>query len=125
MRVSRQSVALFFLLGSAVSARADMIPPMPWQRQLPAYFRFDNLADYPEFDFYLIGLSPPSSFPTQVVKVSSGVPARLFPGRYGLHVRLLAIPRGQPVPKFSSFWSHEEHKHVEVGPPDARYSAQL
>ena len=125
MRVSRHSVALVLLLGSAIPARADVIPPMPWQRQLPMYFRFDNLEDYPEFDFYLIGRSPPSSYPTQVVKVSSGVPTRLFPGRYGLEVRLLALPRGQPVPKFSSFWSHEEHKWAEVGPPGARYSPQL
>jgi hypothetical protein len=116
------------LLASSTPLRADMIPPGPWERQVRQRFRFDNLADYPDFDFYFVYSIDYSRIPysnESVVNVLSGRPVEISPGRSGTYVRLMALPKESPVPKFSNSWSTERQRWIREGPSNAIYSPRL
>jgi hypothetical protein len=60
--------------------------------------RFDNLMDYPGYDFYLAYVVGYPSGNLHLTRVESGIPISLQgPGR-GLSANLLAVPSGQVLP---------------------------
>jgi hypothetical protein len=124
MTVFRCSVVVVFLLGSSTPARADVMPRMPWERPLSLFFRFDNLSDYPDLEFYLAYSNPPGSL-MKPIKVSSGVPVELKAGKYGVYARLLALPRGRSEPKFSGKRPIDDETWFTKGKSEALSSPRL
>jgi hypothetical protein len=90
------------LLGPAAGVRGDAAPGLfERSRDFDPQLRFENLADYPDFDFYLkygrARGNPRSS--THLTPVTSGVTIRLEgKGRYFTEVFLIAVPHGQKPP---------------------------
>src|SRR5215472_4437469 len=87
------------LLGGATGVQADMAPgPFDWSRDYDPQLRFENLADYPDFDFYLkYGRSRgnPGRDP-HLTRVTSAVTVRLEgSGRRITSIFLIAVPCGQ------------------------------
>jgi hypothetical protein len=95
------AMVVLALLVSAGMVRGDVGPSfLKPDESFPA-MRFDNLADYPDFDFYLLyfhGPGNPFASP-HVTRVQSGEAIHHFEGsgRNG-GAYLLAVPRGKPLP---------------------------
>jgi predicted RNA binding protein YcfA (HicA-like mRNA interferase family) len=103
-------MAVLLAVLSADTARGDMGPSFLKNETFPV-LRFDNLADYPDFDFYLLyGRGTGNPINPHLTRTQSGEPIREFEGegRIGPTV-LLAVPRGQqpPSPKEQEEWFRE------------------
>src|SRR5262249_53038095 len=89
-------VLVYFALVSSV--RGDLGPPIIIK--FPT-MRFDNLADYPDFDFFLkygFGNGNPYASP-HLIPIRSGEAFRLEGGpRRRTEIVLLAVPRGRQPP---------------------------
>jgi hypothetical protein len=101
MRWSRNwfVVVVLALLVPFDVVRGD-VAPRRIDEKFPA-MRFDNLADYPDFDFYLLyyhGQGNPYVSP-HLMRVQSGETFRDFEGkRRNGGAYLLAVPHGKPLP---------------------------
>lgn len=106
MRWWRNGVAIVVLafLAPLGVVRGDAGLPIFVNEDFPA-MRFDNLADYPDFDFYLKyahGPGNPAASP-HITPVQSGEPLRSFEGKGRIGgAWLLAVPRGQRPPTVRS-----------------------
>jgi hypothetical protein len=89
--------ALLFVLNAATAVRADMAPG---SRHVPTAIRIDNLEDYPNLTFYVLDLGNVKEGPKEVR------PGEAVPVRYDFF-RILAVPRGQPLPKVGDLSTEE------------------
>jgi hypothetical protein len=101
MRWIRQTVLflLVLLLLPAAPARADM--GFSFLSNTNPQFRFENLSDYPDHDFYLkYGHSSGNPFSAKfVTPVTAGTPTQVKgEGKRLTPVVLIAVPHGGPVP---------------------------
>jgi hypothetical protein len=102
-------IVLVFLL-PAGAARGDVGPAFLQDATYPA-MRFDNLSDYPDFDFYLkYGHARGNPYAGHLGTVRSGDPFREFEGTgRKTEVYLLAVPHGRkpPPPRNDHAWFTE------------------
>jgi hypothetical protein len=106
----RRVLTVLVLLGPAAGVRGDAAPgPFEWSRDFDPQLRFENLADYPDFDFYLSygrgGGKPRRG--RYLTPVTSGVTVRLEgTGKRLTEVFLIAVPHGQkpPTPREDRDW---------------------
>jgi hypothetical protein len=103
--------------------RGDVGPSFLKNEHFPA-LRFDNLADYPDFDFYLKyarGPGNPYGSP-YLAQVRSGEVFHQFEGsgRKAQEVFLLAVPRGQHPPS-----PQRGHEWLMEAPPGCLQSSPL
>jgi hypothetical protein len=115
-------LAMLALLVPAVVC-GDVGPAFLQDASFPA-LRFDNLADYPQYDFYLLyahGRGNPYTSP-YITPVHSGEVLRQFEGRGRIGgARLAAVPRGQNA----LYLATEERVLLGKAPPGCFLSAPL
>jgi hypothetical protein len=104
-------VAAVLLAGGARADDSDILPQV----------RFENLPDFPAYDFYLkYGRGPSNPFETAYVTpvAPEGPTALEGSGRRITSVRLLAVPRGRkpPAPRGGFTWATEEFVDVLQSP---------
>lgn len=122
--LERAVVMLALLLWASV-VRADVAPSFVKEMgdSGSVTLRFDNLADYPDYDFYLkygAGNGNPYAGP-HLVPVHAGEAVRAFDGsRRRTEIYLLAVPRGQQQPAVSP-----SHDWITQVPPGCLQSARL
>ena len=119
-------LALFTLSGPVHS---DVLPNfLREDRSLPAML-FENLADYPAFDFYLkyaVGRGNPYASP-HLIPVRPGETLRRLEGRGRIgEVYLLAAPHGQPSPPVpdASTWSKIPEGCLQSAPLEGVYGGE-
>jgi hypothetical protein len=104
------TIVVLALVGSVSAVQADA--GLPILRVVDdrgsVTLRFDNLAEYPDYDFYLKygeGPGDPDASP-HLVAIRSGEPIQPFHGsRWRTDVYLLAVPHGQKQPVVSPGYS--------------------
>jgi hypothetical protein len=100
MRSLSTCVLLIAALLSSVSAvRADMGPSFPGNSDIILEVRFDNLGDYPDYDFYL---SCPHGWgnPNSLTKLTAGESSQLkSDNRHSSPIYLVVVPSGKVPPR--------------------------
>lgn len=97
-------IALAFLLVPLGFARGDAAPHFFIDQHFPA-MRFDNLTDYPQFDFYLLYAhgsgNPYASLHCTRIRAGETITQFEGKGRKG-GARLLAVPHGRNPPSVAN-----------------------
>ncbi len=95
----RPIVLIAMALALAAEARADL--PSPVRRDLDIRLCFENLDEYPEYDFFLrytLTRGNPAGGPGRFTRVESGSLTRLErTGGRSTDVHLVAVRRSQPI----------------------------
>src|SRR5262245_43048696 len=101
MRWVRQTVLFLLVLLLLPAARAQADMGFSFLSKPNPQFRFENLSDYPDHDFYLkYGHSSGNPFSAPfVTPVTAGSPTQVKgEGKRLTPVVLIAVPHGGPVP---------------------------